>query len=493
MDKFADAIRLGRHDAGKSNPQLVQRFHLDDLDRDLADNNKSHASRPVIAHLPEGLKRSRVLVPLSFRPAAAVMEWLNPKPSEFQLSMVTRLVPVARRRRLVVEHPFGVNLFGYARGELGIGEDVRLVASALETQRIPFCIVNVEPGREISQEDRSVEHWIVEKPRYGINLFCLTGVEQARLACEKGVEVLSGRYNIGLSPWELPHWPSSCQYAYGTVDEIWGISSHTASAYRDAPHPVHAMSLPVTIDSIAELGRADFGLPEKAYLFVFAFDINSSVARKNPEGVIRAFQKAFPKKGAGEVGLVLKVNTAHAKAGSLSLLDRMDLYISKHRAWHAVKRLAEGDPRIHVIERGMRRPEVLALYRACDCFVSLHRAEGFGRCLAEALLLELQVITTGFSGNMDFCSEPRVGLVRYQLRPLREDEYFWSDGQMWADPDIDHAAELMRSIWKKPRNTGHDFDFSPAFVGARYSRRLREIQKELILREEAEEPLVQAC
>ena len=133
----------------------------------------------------------------------------------------------------------------------------------------------------------------------------------------------------------------------------------------------------------------------------------------------------------------------------------------------------------------MRRPEVMALYNACDCFVSLHRAEGFGRCLAEALLLKRQLITTGYSGNMDFCSEPRVGLVRYRLRPLRKNEYAWSHGQMWAEPDIDHAAELMRDIRKNPRDTRDcHFDFSPASAGRRYALRLREIQKELCLREE---------
>ena len=333
---------------------------------------------------------------------------------------------------------------------MGIGEDVRLVASALQTQGIPFCIINVEPGKEISQEDRSVEHWITDQPHYGINLMCLTGVEQARFACEKGIEMFHGRYNIGLSPWELPQWPSSCQYAYGMVDEIWGISAYTTRAYGNAPHPVHMMSLPVTVEPVAEQGRAELGLPDKAYLFVFAFDIHSSISRKNPEGVIRAFQKAFPKENAAEVGLVIKVNTANEKLDSLTVMERLAFYASKYRAWYAVRRLGEQDPRIHFIEKSMRRPQVMALYRACDCFVSLHRAEGFGRCLAEALLLDLQVIATGFSGNMDYCAEPRVGLVRYHLRALLPDEYAWSHGQMWGEPDIDHAAELMREIRQKP-------------------------------------------
>lgn len=355
-----------------------------------------------------------------------------------------------------------------------------------EGQGIPFCIIDVKPGREISQNDHTADQWITDRPKYGINVLCVTGVEQARVACEKGLEMFAGRYTIGLSPWELPQWPQSCQYAYGTVDEIWGISSHTSHAYRDAPRPVRVMSLPVVAEPVGDEDRAHFGLPSEPYLFVFAFDIHSTVARKNPEAVIRAFQKAFPTEGREEVGLVIKVTTPAADMDNLTFLDRVSLFASKYRAWNAVKRLADDDPRIHIIERSMRKPQVMALYRACDCFVSLHRAEGFGRCLAEALLLKLQLIATSYSGNMDYCAEPRVGLVRHHLRPLRSDEYFWSHGQSWAEPDVDHAAELMRDIRKNPRETGDVVaDFSPAVVGRRYAKRLREIQAEFNMRDES--------
>jgi hypothetical protein len=201
-------------------------------------------------------------------------------------------------------------------------------------------------------------------------------------------------------------------------------------------------------------------LPEDAYLYCFAFDINSSAARKNPEGLIAAFQKAFPLVSREKVGLVLKVS--HPETGCAQ--------------WKRIRRAAKKDPRVHLIEKTMRRPELLALFNSCDCFVSLHRAEGFGRCLAEALLLGKQVVTTDFSGNTDFCHEPRVALVRHRMVALKPGDYMWGDGQFWADPDIDHAAELMRAVRSSPRDTsGGDFPFSPSVVGARYAARLREI------------------
>lgn len=416
-------------------------------------------------------------IPRPLLPAMSLVESVNSRPKEFQLASVTRLVSTARRGITTPKLPFGVNLYGYAKGELGIGEDVRLAAAALRSQGIPFSIINVEPGKEISQEDNSVHDWISKKPTYAINLLCITGVEQARLTCERGTGMFGDRYNIGLSPWELPHWPASCLHTYGAVDELWGISSYTAKAFASAPLPVRAMTLPVQVGEVSCDGRREFGLPEKPYLFVFSFDIHSSIARKNPEGVIRAFQRAFPKEGPHEVGLVLKVNIVTSRIKKMKLLERLDFYLNKQQPWNRVKRLISSDPRIHVIEESMRRPRVMALYKACDCYVSLHRAEGFGRGIAEAMLLGKQVITTGFSGNMDFCREPRVALVRHQLRALEPGEYFWGDGQVWAEPDVDHAAELMRSVRENPRDvTDHEHDFSPEAVGRIYARRLEEIR-----------------
>lgn len=479
LTDLVQSIRLKKHDRRKTGLQLYRRFHLKDLGEfDGSWNLMDQETCPVVmAHLPKGLMRSAVRLPRPLLPAFSLMESLNAPPSEFQLASVTRLVSTARRGITRPVLPFGVNLYGYAKGELGIGEDVRLAAAALRTQGIPFSIINVEPGKEISQEDHSVHEWIEKKPTYAINLLCITGVEQARMVCERGVGMLGDRYNIGLSPWELPHWPASCQHTYGAVDEIWGVSHYTAKAFATAPVPVRAMSLPVKVGEIASGGRREFGLPEKAYLFVFSFDIHSSIARKNPEGVIRAFQKAFPRESSDEVGLVIKVNVAASRIQKMNLLERIDFYLNKQHSWNGVKRMTASDPRIHIIEESMRRPRVMALYKACECFVSLHRAEGFGRGIAEAILLGNQVITTGFSGNMDFCTEPRVALVRHKLRALDRGEYYWGDGQVWAEPDIVHAAELMRDIKERPRDVSDPMhDFSPEAVGRIYAKRLEEIR-----------------
>jgi glycosyltransferase involved in cell wall biosynthesis len=293
----------------------------------------------------------------------------------------------------------------------------------------------------------------------------MTGIEQARFICEGGLDILTGRYTIGLWPWELPDWPASGRYVFSVVDEIWGISSYTANAYRTAPCPVYAMSLPVIADPIGSETRADFGLPKDDYLFIYSFDFNSTLARKNPEAAIRAFRQAFPAGRKEKVGLVLKAS----HSGN-----------AKDDAWDRIKSMVSADPRMHLIDETLRKATVLALYRCCDSFVSLHRAEGFGRGIAESLLLDMPVIVTGFSGNMDYCDDPSIGLVRYHLRELAKNEYFWGQGQHWAEPDIHHAAQLMREAAASGRKSlGRKFDFSPATVGEHYARRLRELFHQL--------------
>lgn len=471
-DALVNTIRHRKNDAGKSHRELIEEYGLAELQNAFKaptapDGILAGPADSQRITLLGRIRRSPIGLPVEIvRPVSWLMEQLSPRPSESQLAGITCRIPATQRPLPHCEYPFGVNLFGYARGELGIGEDVRLLALALEAQGIPFCIVNVQPGADVSQRDSSAEQWIVDAPRYAINIFCVTGIEQVRYALENGLDAFHKRYTIGFWPWELPSWPASCNHAFSLVDEIWGISRYTANAYRHARLPVLAMPQAVSIDSVAPLNRADFGLPDDDYLFVFSFDLNSTLSRKNPAGVIRAFQRAFPTSRGEAVGLVLKAS--HVK--------------ENNKQWARLRALVDADPRIHLIDRTLRRPEVLALYRCCDCYVSLHRAEGFGRGLAEALLLDMQLIATGFSGNLDFCTEDRVGLVRYEKRDLKPNEYFHAEGQYWAEPDIAHAAQLMREIRANPLDVhAGEFDFSPAGAGARYAQRLHEIRTKLNL------------
>jgi glycosyltransferase involved in cell wall biosynthesis len=379
--------------------------------------------------------------------------------------------------------PFGVNLIGYAYGQLGIGEDLRMTALALQAAGIPFAVVNFPPGAEVAQNDRSMAAHVVDEGPYAINIFCMTALETGRFYAEHGLRQFAGRYNIGYWPWELSQWPRDWTLAFGLVDEVWGSTAHIRNSLLTARapafgKPLHVMPLVAEVPNAAHLRQPEmrahtrkrFGLPKSARLFCFSFDLNSSIHRKNPQAVVDAFVRAFPPSDryAGEVGLVVKVQSPRRP----------------HRTWGRLKALAAADSRIHIIEGSLPRDDLLALYAACDCFVSLHRAEGFGRGMAEALQLGLHLIATDYSGNTDFCRRPefseQVSLVPFRLTKVRPGQYPYGEGQVWASPSLAAAAAAMRRFVEMPQSApkvpAYGWPcFSAAELGAVYATRLRQV------------------
>lgn len=197
------------------------------------------------------------------------------------------------------------------------------------------------------------------------------------------------------------------------------------------------------------------------------FDAHSIVERKNPGAVIQAFKRAFP--AEPDARLVLKVTHADR-----ALLDRL--------------RSEAADARVLVVDRVFDREEVNSLLALSDCYVSLHRSEGFGLTLAEAMALGKPVIATAHSANLDFMGVSNSLLVRYRMVRLEQDYPPYPRGSAWADPDVDHAAELMRTVYGDPdrgRKLGARARedvmayLSPAAAGARMVERLSLIGRDL--------------
>jgi glycosyltransferase involved in cell wall biosynthesis len=243
-------------------------------------------------------------------------------------------------------------------------------------------------------------------------------------------ELMQGRYSIGCWPWELPEWPVPWNHAWDYVDEVWATSRFTYDSYmRSAQRPVLHMPAVVVAEATEGARRAQFGLPEDAFLFCFSFDGLSSLARKNPQAVVAAFRKAFRPEERG-VGLVLK--------GIRATQDSAE--------WKELLAAIGDDARIFQIHESMSRGRLLDLYRSIDAYVSLHRSEGFGRNIAEAMLLAKPVIVTAHSGNMDFTIHDNAALVPARLRTVLPGEYPFGAGQSWADPDIQAAAHAMQRM-----------------------------------------------
>jgi glycosyltransferase involved in cell wall biosynthesis len=376
------------------------------------------------------------------------------------------------------DRPFGVNLYGFAFGELGIGEDVRMAVKACEAAGIPHRVVNVDPGAQLRQADQALAEHVqrsAEEAPFAFNIFCMPGFDMVgRVLMREGQGVLDGHCNIGWWPWELPVWPRRWKPAFDLVDEVWAATWYTEAMYRAATDkPVTWMPLPAAVDRVQPMSRQALGLPLRRFLYLFVFDLNSWLPRKNPWAVIDAFQRAYPapsgkvRPGQAQVSLVLK--TMNGRDG--------------HPVWEAFKQRCAEDPRIVLLDKTLDRDQVLGLIQACDAYVSLHRAEGFGRTLAEAMLLGKPVVATDFSGNTDFLDQ-KVGFpVRWARKTVEPGDYLFvepDDEAWWAEADVEHAAQQMQAAKAsakdaafKARLSAHAAEvFSPVRIGAQMHKRL---------------------
>lgn len=362
--------------------------------------------------------------------------------------------------------PWGVNVAGYLNAELGVGEAARQMISALDARGIPLVPVGVVTNW--SRRGHSFEYLPPEQGPFAVNLICVNADMVSDFATRASAGLLERRYSIGLWFWEVSTFPQRSHGAFEYLDEVWGASEHITDAIAAAsPIPVSKIRLPVVPTPPATASRSDLGLPDD-FCFLFVFDHHSILERKNPIGLIESFTRAFPP-GSG-ASLVLKSINAEQYPDDR---DR-------------VQSAAAGHPDIHVIDRYVSAPDKSAMIASCDCYVSLHRSEGFGLTLAEAMYFGRPVIGTGYSGNLDFMTRDNSYLVDHTMEAIGPgSDPYPAEGE-WAQPDLDHAAQLMRSVFddreearQRGRRGAADIQrtHSPDAAGESVERRLEEIRQ----------------
>jgi GT2 family glycosyltransferase/glycosyltransferase involved in cell wall biosynthesis len=324
--------------------------------------------------------------------------------------------------------PFGVNLLGFFQSEKGVGQAVRSTKSSLDAAGIPVVLNNFLDGGSYNRTTTAVA-FSAENP-YLVNLLHFNADGVPVVAREKP-EYLRDRINVGYWNWELPCFPQEWQTSFAPLDEVWVPSMFTYDAIRAiSPIPVRMIPFAVSVAN-SPATRADrrrWKLPDDVFTFLFAFDYHSYFARKNPLAVIEAFRRAFGKRR----DVLLALKTVHAEDRPL---ERADLY-----------KACAGSANIRLYEQAFARDEMYSLLRSCDSYVALHRCEGYGLLLAEAMAVGKPVIATGYSSNLDFMTPANSLLVRYRLVELDRDHGPYRRGATWAEPDIDHGAELMRQL-----------------------------------------------
>ncbi len=363
----------------------------------------------------------------------------------------------------------GLNVFGYLYAESGVGQSARSTLSALHAASVTVDALDFRFGN-VSRMNAEIEVPLAKAARFKINLLHINADQTGLAQQQIGADSFRGRYNIGYWAWELPEFPEAWCGAAQLLDEVWVPSFFCQEAIAaKIDRPVLRMPHCIKPHIPSGLTRTDVGLPEHGFLFGFMFDVLSVAERKNPMAVLDTFRLAFGR-DRDDVRLVLKLmNTEHNPAFMQALQRRID-----------------GDRSVVVLADYFSRKQVNCLLESFDCYVSLHRSEGFGLTLAESMLLGKPVIATGWSGNMDFMTSWNSFPVRYDLVELDQDYGPYKQGCHWAEPSLDHAASCMRMlvedaalrarIGEAARQT-IERDFSPAVLGERIRSRLAVLEQ----------------
>ena len=334
-----------------------------------------------------------------------------------------------------IELRHGVLFIGYAEGALGLGQAFRANLKAAEAADLAFAVYPFQVNIETRLIGPYMQHRYDKTNPYSINVIQMAADQVPEAFRTLAPELLTNSYNILSTYWELPAAPEEWRENLAGIHEIWAPNKFVATAFAHIFNgPIIVM--PPAIENIDGNypGRAHFGLDEERFYFMFSFDYHSSPFRKNPLGVLKAFECAFPR-GDENVGLIVK------SIGATDPYPDIKITIGEAMA---------RDRRILMIDRHMPREEMLGLIQASDAYVSLHRAEGFGLGMAEAMTFGRIVIGTDYSGCTDFLTDKTGFPVPYHLRPLESYEYPWSEGQLWAEPDHDAAVEAMRRAVASP-------------------------------------------
>ncbi|MHB1836912.1 MAG: glycosyltransferase, partial [Solirubrobacteraceae bacterium] len=343
-----------------------------------------------------------------------------------------RMQPISEPRDTISplrRDPFGVNVVGYFRSELGTGEAARQMVSALDARHIPLLPIH---GQTIplSRQNHPYETASPEEAPFPINLICMNADMLPEFARQVGTSFFARRWSIGLWFWEVERFPERWRDSFTLLEEVWAPTAHVAAALEPlATVPVTTVRMPVAPTPFEPRSRADLGLEDEPFTFLFSFDYLSVAERKNPLAVIAAFRAAF---GPGDgARLVIKCINS-----------------DRDPAYHERVRGAAGEhPDVRMIDGYMSPTDNRSLSVACDCYVSLHRAEGFGLGMAEAMWNGKPVIATRYSGNLDFMTESNSLLVDHELVPIGEGFDPYPPDGVWAEPSVEHASTLMRRVF----------------------------------------------
>lgn len=328
------------------------------------------------------------------------------------------------------KYPRGINVVASIKEATGLGQSSRLIENVLLNSNIDYTIYNFMQITKKSIEDNSLDRKITNEFKYGVNLFHINAHEFPLAVSKIGTDKWDYRYNIAFWLWELEEFPDEWTECLNLLDEIWTPAEFVSEGIRKKTKlPVKTLPYCVTVPTEVCYNREYFNLPTDKFLFLTMYDSNSIMERKNPKGVLEAFRTAFCVENE-KVGIVIKINSP------------------KEEELKIIGEVLGGYTNVYLVTDNLEKVQVNSLIKAVDVFVSLHRAEGFGLVLAEAMLLGTPTIATNWSANTEFMNKDVAGMVDYTIITLEKDIFPYKKGNRWADPDIGQAAKYMKRYYE---------------------------------------------
>lgn len=326
----------------------------------------------------------------------------------------------------------GFNLVGYATSPMGLGEDLRSFAAMLEHLKVNFSVIDLPTDVQGQVEVR----WSrLTQKNYKTSVFFMSALECKKLAQLHPYLFSQPERKVGYFLWELPDFPKEHADSLKLVDHIWCPTRFVQESFFKASRQLTlSLPLPVVREKSSDTNfREVLNIPKDAFVVLFMFDARSTIKRKNPQATLRVFEE-FAKTHPNSY-LILKISRLNSQRdGGLSWVPSM--------------------PNIKIIQQTLSPKDLSSLYQASDCYLSLHRSEGFGRTLVEALQHGLYLVTTDFSGPKDFLTKENALLVDWYKGLAKAGDYpMLSIDSWWCEPDEHHALSLLVEASEKAKTS----------------------------------------
>jgi hypothetical protein len=355
---------------------------------------------------------------VSTRPAAGSTTSLQPTRKD--LATVLRAAPTTK--------PGGLNIVGPFEGTSVEADVARRLAAALRTGDVQMSTTSYHrDGRDLGSA------WTHRGPSdfpFDVNLLVLHPDHMTDFVLDSGPGLFHDRYTIGLWVWDLRVPSSSMADAARMVHEVWTPTSRgLESASSVFGGPVHRIPIPVGGEPTGQ-DRAALGLPD-GFVFACSVDFDDGFARQNPLGALQAYLAAF----SPQDGHHLVIDASHAER-----------YPQEHAL---LVGLADGRPDV-AIRQHSSATERDRLLACADCYLSLHRADGGLGSVAKAMSWGTFTVITATPESLEFQTDQDSGLVLSETVAISADEYRYPSGASWADPDLEHASSILRSVVSDP-------------------------------------------